>query len=83
MLECGNNLKETMPEMCKTCNVLDDEDHRLNECRVYNDMNLVNKSTKANFGDVFSDENDKLNSILDHIENLCEFLYANGRIRKT
>ena len=69
--------------MCKTCNVLDDEDHRLNECRVYNDMNLVNKSTKANFGDVYSDENDKLNSILAHIENLWEFRYANGRIRKT
>ena len=83
MLECGNNFKGTMTELCKECNVLDNEDHRLNECRVYNNMNLVNKSVKVDFNDVYSDENDKLNSILSHIENLWEFRYANGRIRKT
>ena len=72
-----------MSELCHECKALDDEDHRLNECRVFKDMNLANQSTRANFNDVYSDENDKLNSILAHIENLWEFRYANGRIRKT
>ena len=35
MLECGNNFKGTMSEICHKCNALDYEDHRLNECRVF------------------------------------------------
>ena len=32
MLQCGKNYKGTMNEICNECDILDDEDHRLNCC---------------------------------------------------
>ena len=32
MLECGKNHKGTLSLMCTTCNIIDDENHRLNVC---------------------------------------------------
>ena len=32
MLECGKNMRGTIPEKCPQCDILDDENHRLNYC---------------------------------------------------
>ena len=33
MLECGMNMNGTIPEKCSECNVPDNEQHRLVECK--------------------------------------------------
>ena len=40
MLECGQNLKGSMKETCTACGEIDNEDHRLNYCKKYKDVNL-------------------------------------------
>ena len=39
MLECGTNYKGTMSETCHICRTIDDENHRLNDCRMFTDTN--------------------------------------------
>ena len=39
MLECGKNYKGTIPETCHTCSLLDDENHRMNECLNWTHLN--------------------------------------------
>ena len=82
MLECGNNFKGTMPEICKHCNTKDDENHRMNECHHLNETNWANSDNKIDFNDVFSDDNAKLTCIIERLESIWEFRYANGRMRK-
>ena len=83
MLECGTNYKGTMSETCHTCGVIDNEDHRLNYCSVYSDTNQANHLTKFKFEDIHVDSDDILKPILNHIENVWDFRYTNGRMKKT
>ena len=48
MLECGKNFRGTLNEKCfKTCNQVDTQEHRLNECMKYLDNNFA--SSDNNF----------------------------------
>ena len=81
MLQCGTNFKGTLPENCRSCSVKDDENHRLNECTMWQERNRSLSTTKCDFQDVFSDSYDKLETICDEIENLWELKYSKGRMR--
>ena len=83
MLECGTNYKGTMSETCRTCGVIDNENHRLNDCSVYNDTNLASHLQCIDFHDIYAEEDDILNPVLTHIENVWEFKYANGRMKRS
>ena len=39
MLECGKNLGGTIGGTCSECNVYDDENHRLNYCKRWKEIN--------------------------------------------
>ena len=82
MLECGSNFKGTMSQTCRRCKIPDDENHRLNECSIYDNINLAKHTLKKNFENVHSDDNDVLDSIICDIENIWELRYANGRMKK-
>ena len=81
MLECGSNFKGTIPEICRSCNVPDNENHRLNECIVWQERNKFSKPIKCDFNDIYSDSSDKLNNICNEIENIWELKYSKGRMR--
>ena len=82
MLTCGRNYKGTMNQICQDCNMMDDENHRLNECAVWEDVNFIKNSIKPNFDDIFSENDDILNEIIEKIENVWELKYANGRMKR-
>ena len=83
MLECGVNFKGTMPVISQHCNVTEDENHRLNYCTQWEDLNQAKHPEKCDFFlDVFSNNNDTLISILTHIERVWELKFANRRMRK-
>ena len=52
MLECGKNFKGTQSETCNVCNVKDDEDHRLNHCTKYRNINLCDDTEKVDFREI-------------------------------
>ena len=49
MLQCGKNFKGTMKEICDTCNTIDDENHRLNDCIKWRTINLYDSAEKTDF----------------------------------
>ena len=70
MLECGKNFKGTLPETCPTCNVLDDEQHRLNFCTRFEQTNLCNRVNIVDFNDIFSADFAVVKNALNQIEKV-------------
>ena len=64
MLECGRNLKGSLNETCTQCNVLDDENHRMNYCIKFRDVNFYDSDEKMDFKNVYSKDKDILQSII-------------------
>ena len=64
------------------CEKKDDENHRLNDCILYKGINRANKFTKSCFERVFSDDNITLDAIINDLNEVWEFRYANGRMKK-
>ena len=82
MLECGTNFKGTMVDKCRDCNVTDNEYHRLNECTKWVHLNRANNPVKVVFDNIYSSNDDVLNVNIDEINNVWEFRYANGRMKR-
>ena len=81
MLECGKNMKGTIAEICSDCNVLDDENHRLNFCTKWADKNNVH-GKDVDFGDVYTNDKEALNRVIERIEKVWELKYGNGKMKK-
>ena len=81
MLTCGRNFKATMNQICKECNKVDNENHRLNECLLWSETNFREKVIKPKFDDIFSDNDTTLSEIIEKIEHVWELKYANGRMK--
>ena len=82
MLECGNNFKGTMNAFCDSCKVLDDENHRLNYCEKYNDINFVSADEKIDFDLVYSRDINELRKILPRINDVWDTRNAHGTMAK-
>ena len=65
MLECGKNFGGTIGGTCSVCNLYDDEDHRLNHCKKFKDMNYHDQVDKIVFINIYSED---INSLRDTIE---------------
>ena len=78
MLECGRNYKGTQSEICNECNIIDDENHRLNHCTKYRNINLSDCVTKADFRGVFSNDRSVLSEIIGKISKVWNLGNANG-----
>ena len=82
MLECGKNFKGTMSETCNRCNVVDDENHRLNDCPIHKNVNLFETQHKVDFNDVFSTNINILRPVLKEIEKVWNVRNAHGSMNK-
>ena len=59
MLDCGRNYKYKYSRIvCGTYNLVDDENHRINECLRFKNRNLCMSVLKYDFGDIYSDDED-------------------------
>lgn len=67
-----------MSEICKECNILDDENHRLNYCEKWKDRNNFNENVKIDFNLVFSERVEELRYIIQFIEKLWNTRNAHG-----
>ena len=82
MLECGKNFKGTMNEICNTCNVTDNENHRLNECPTYKNVNFFESQQKVDFNDVFSKDLNILRPVIKQIEKVWNVRTGHGSMNK-
>lgn len=84
MLMCGNNFKTLLGgQKCKTCDKLDDENHRLNECHNYENINWVNKSEKIDFGKVYSNDREVLKEMARNMTQVWTLTYGSNVMRNT
>ena len=82
ILECGTNRKGTIPEKCRNCDVVDDESHRMNVCKTFSHINLTNSLEKCTFSNVYSEDESTLDGIIENLEQVWEFRYGNGRMKR-
>ena len=78
MLECGKNFKGKMPEICGTCNVIDDENHRLNHCSKFRETNMYDNLLKVDFTKIYSHDINVIREILPKIQKVWNTKTARG-----
>ena len=78
MLDCGKNFKGTQQEICTHCNAEDNEDHRLNHCTKYRDINHCDDATEIDFQMIHSRNNDVLKKTITEILKVWNLRNANG-----
>ena len=81
MLQCGNNFKGSMSSTCKTCNVIDNENHILNECITYK-TRIPQLFPHVNFNDIHSCDRSILIHIMKAIETLWNTKTAHGTLKQ-
>ena len=78
MLDCGNNFKGTLKQICDECHTLDNEDHRMNYCGKWDTINYVKDSDKKVFDMIYSNDINDIREILPAIENVWKTKNAHG-----
>ena len=78
MLECGNNFKGSQSQMCRECNIIDNENHRFNSCTKFKATNYCDDNMKVDFDLVFSDDIHVLRDIVPKLMKLWNLHNANG-----
>ena len=78
MLECGTNFKGTLNTMCKSYNLIDNENHRLNECPTQRTKTTSLSNPYVNFNDIYSTDKTILTNVIRSIEQLWNTKTAHG-----
>ena len=82
MLQCDINYKGTSPETCKKCNVIDDENHRMNECPNWRNTTESQNNSTVNFRDIYSNDPQTLQKVIKHIQGVWELSLGNGTMKR-
>ena len=78
MLQCGKDFKGNMSEMCNECHKVDDEDHCLNHCPKYREINHYDHETNIDYKNIFSNDVNVLRNILPSIKSVWNTKTAHG-----
>ena len=81
MLQCGQNFKGTISSLCLQCNVPDNEDHRLNVCPIYKDINFCDNDDSVPFECVFFNNVETLKKVILRINNVWNLKCGNGSMK--
>ena len=80
MLECGKNFKGSLREICQVCNMLDNENHRLNYCSKFRLVNCYDSDEKVPFENIYSTDVATVKQAIKVIEKLWNTRSAHGTI---
>ena len=81
LLECGKNYQGTLKKLCDTCKSVDDENHRLNYCPKWQNLNLFDTNEKIEFSDIYSDDLQNIKLTVAYIEKVWNTHDSNGSMR--
>ena len=78
MLNCATNFKNGYKTTnCQSCGILDDENHRINYCARFKEINLYKSPLKVDFEFINSDDTEAVDRIIDTVCMLWEL--KNGK----
>ena len=78
----GRNLGSTIAGSCSECNVYDDENHRLNYCKRWKEINNYNASEKIVFDEVHSEDIATLRRIIEKLQFVWNTRNASGTMNQ-
>ena len=78
MLECGNNFKGSQSDICQVCGVVDNENHRLNNCIKYRLINYFDSDEKIPFESIYSTDVETVKKVIEVIEKIWNTRNAHG-----
>ena len=78
MLECGKNFRGSLEQLCNECDTIDDENHRLNSCIRWKNLNLYGSIEKVDVKTIFSENVNDLRTIISIIETVWNTKNAHG-----
>ena len=82
MLQCANNFSVKYGgKMCKKCNVVDDESHRINYCKNLASLNYCDNSENINYDDIYSPDADKCLKVLKAILSMWDLENGKNEMR--
>lgn len=77
MLACGKNYKNQYGgTQCRSCDKIDDENHRINECINFKEINWLNMNEKINFENIYLDDVNILKELAGNIRKLWTLSYG-------
>ena len=82
MLKCAKNFNNGFgTKLCDTCNVCDDENHRINECIKWRGTNMYENNDSVDFNDIYSDDDGKCFQIVQKILSLWDLENGKNEMR--
>ena len=83
MLTCANNFSNGYgTKNCDECKVIDDEDHRINWCRKWENVNRYCNDEKVVFADIFSGDVEKCLFVVGSILDIWDLKNGRNEIRQ-
>ena len=83
MLQCANNFSCGFgTKMCNTCNVVDNEEHRINDCAKYKNINLFHSTKKITYDDIYSDDVANCYAIVERIVSMWDLENGKNEMRQ-
>ena len=83
MLVCGKNYRGSISHICPTCNTIDNEEHRLNQCTIFQSINFLVSDDKIPFQTVYSNDPLVLRVILERIDRVWNLKNGRGGMNDT
>ena len=83
MLQCAANFSHGHgTKLCDICKVTDNEDHRMNACSKWAQINLVNSGSKVRFSDIYHDDYDLCLKVVETILSMWDLENGKNEMRK-
>ena len=78
MLQCAANFERSYGgKNCKVCGTVDDESHRINDCKIWENINLYHKDEILNFEHIYSEDTEQSLKVVERILMMWDL--GNGR----
>ena len=84
MLKCANNFSYGHgTKLCDKCKVIDDEDHRINDCIKWERTNLVNSTERVSFCDIYLDDYERCLKVVQTIISMWDLENGKNEMRSS
>ena len=82
MLDCANNYRGKYgTKLCRVCDMVDDEDHRMNNCVRWKDVNLHGRNYSIDFGAVYSSDIKTLEQMAGLLKRIWNLDFGKNEMR--
>ena len=83
MLDCANNYASKHGgKTCRECDAIDDESHRINHCKRYENINWRSNTEKIRYEDIHCSDTEKVMAVIHVILSMWDLERGKNEIRK-